>query len=277
MNAFSFERWRLLVGRHWAENKKRYLLSFFAFIGLLIFWFAFVLLMTHNFYVEESIQLVTYFVCLFIAGAFYASQFFSDLGSQPKGINYLLTPASTLEKIACTLFYVVLLFFVFLTLAFYIVDVSMVALANTLQATLHHDESLTGQSKVVNVFMDTKHNADSYNINYYFLLLFFAVQSFFLLGSAYFSKYSFVKTAITIFLLLLGAFFIEAYVMDSFLPKGSHSGNFTTYLTFKGDWTPYKIVTLPAWINRLLTTLLFYAFPPLFWIVTYFRVKEKEV
>lgn len=277
MNSFSFERWRLLVSRHWAENQKRYTLSFVAFIGLLVFWFAFVLLMNRTYYIEESVQMVTYFVCLFVAGAFYASQFFSDLGSQPKGINFLLTPASTLEKLACGLFYVVLVFFVFLTLAFYIVDVAMVALANALQASMAPAGSTSGKSGVINVFMTEKHNATSVNINYYFLLLFFAVQAFFLLGSVYFTKYSFVKTAIAVFLLFLAAFFIEGYVMDALLPKGRHGDNITVFMTTKEEWMPDKVVALPNWISRVLTALLCYAFAPLFWVVTYYRLKEKEV
>ena len=277
MSSFSFERWRLLAGRHWAENKKRYLLSFFAFIGLLVFWFVFVLLINQTYYIGYSVQQATYFVCLFVIGSFYASQFFSDLSSQPKGLNFLLTPASTLEKLACGLFYVVPVFFVFFTLAFYIVDVAMVTLANVLQTSVQSAGTIPEKSEVINLFVAPKHNANSVNISFYLLLLFFAVQSFFLLGSVYFTKFSFVKTAISIFLLFFAAYFIEAYVMHAFLPKGGHGSAFTQFYIVKEDSTRDKSVALPGWINDVLTTLLRYAFAPLFWIITYYRLKEKEV
>jgi hypothetical protein len=272
MTAFSFDRWGLLVGRHWAENKKKYILSAIAITSLLAFWFIFTLLINPNYHLDIRIQHGTYFVCLFVFGGFYASQFFSDLGSQPKGINFLLTPASTLEKLACSLFYAVLLFFVFFTLAFYVVDALMVTLANALERS-RANGNLKEPSEVINLFFAKKQNAGSVNINLYLMLTFFAVQSFFLLGSVYFSKYSFIKTAIALFILFITGLFLEEYVMDAFLPEGYHVGGLTTYLTRSSD----KITALPQWIARVLKVVFSCAFPPLFWLVTYHRLKEKQV
>lgn len=275
MTAFSFDRWRLLAGCHWAENKKKYGLSFLAFTGLLVFWFVFVLLMDRNHHLDHTIQHGTYFISLFVIGAFFASQYFSDLGSEPKGINFLLTPASILEKLVCGLFYTVLLFFVFFTLSFYIVDVAMVALSNALKSPM---EGYGKQpSEVINVFFAKMNSATSLNISYYLLLLYFAVQSFFLLGSVYYSKYPFIKTAIALFLLFLAAFLIEAYIMDAILPKGYHQISFTAFVTAGSDLDNSKTIALPEWINQVLTVLLCYAVPPLLWLVTYHRLKEKEV
>jgi hypothetical protein len=276
MNAFSFDRWRLLVGRHWAENKKKYILSAIAITSLLAFWFIFLLLIDQNYHLDIRLQHGTYFVCLFVFGGFYASQFFSDLGSQPKGINFLLTPASTLEKLACSLFYAVLLFFVFFTLAFYVVDALMVTLANALERS-RTNSNVGEPSEIINLFFAKKQNAASVNINLYLMLTFFAVQSFFLLGSVYFSKYSFIKTAIALFLVFLALLFTEEYVMDSFLPNGYHAGRLTTFLTVKADGTGDKMAALPEWIGKVLNVVLSYAFPPLFWLATYYRLKEKEV
>jgi hypothetical protein len=276
MNAFSFDRWRLLVGRHWAENKKKYILSAIAITSLLAFWFLFLLLVDQSYHIDNRMQHGTYFVCLFVFGGFYASQFFSDLGSQSKGINFLLTPASTLEKLACSLFYAVLMFFVFFTLVFYVVDALMVTLANALERS-RTNGSIGKPSEIINLFFAKKQNAGAVNISFYLLLVFFAVQSFFLLGSVYFSKYSFIKTAIALFVLFLTLLFTEEYVMDSFLPDGYHAGRLTTFLTVKADRTGDKMAALPEWIGRVLNVVLSYVFPPLFWLATYYRLKEKEV
>jgi hypothetical protein len=125
---FSFGRFSLLVKNHWAENKKKYLLSIPAFMGLLLLWFLFILLTKDWDPMAEGIQQVTYFFSLFGLGIIYASQFFGDLGSRPKAINYLMVPASTLEKFLCSLLYSTAIFFAVFTIGFYIVDVLMVGL-----------------------------------------------------------------------------------------------------------------------------------------------------
>src|SRR5215207_2184394 len=184
---FSFKRFTLLVRKHWTDNKKRYGLSVLAFIGLLITWFVFTMLTGFdNQPMAKGVQMVSFFLALFGVGTFYSSQYFRDLGSRSKGINFLLVPASAFEKLLCSLLYTVVLFFVVFVAAFYLVDVLMVAIANSLSAT----ENLAGKPGVTNVFkvIILRFNRDS-TIN--FLFLFFSVQSAFLLGSVYFEKYSF--------------------------------------------------------------------------------------
>ena len=78
-------------------------------------------------------QQITFFLSLFAVGTFYASQYFRDLGSRSKGINFLLVPASVFEKLLCSVLYTVVLFFVVFVAAFYLVDILMVAIANTLR------------------------------------------------------------------------------------------------------------------------------------------------
>ena len=77
---FSFDRFSLLVSKHWADNKKRYLLSVLAFAGLLITWFAFTLVIEDDSdRMSLDVQLPTYFFFLFIAGTLYTSQYYSEL------------------------------------------------------------------------------------------------------------------------------------------------------------------------------------------------------
>ena len=59
---FSFDRFSLLISKHWADNKKRYLLSVLAFAGLLITWFAFTLVIEDDSdRMSLDVQLPTYF------------------------------------------------------------------------------------------------------------------------------------------------------------------------------------------------------------------------
>ena len=167
---FSFNRFTLLVLKHWADNKKRYGLSVLAFFGLLITWFVFTMLTEFDDRpMGRGTQQVTFFLSLFAVGTFYSSQYFRDLGSRAKGINFLLVPASAFEKLLCSLLYTVLLFFVVFTAAFYLVDFLMVAIANTLPG----QEKLDEKTNVINVFkvIIIRFNEDS-TIN--FLLFFFS-------------------------------------------------------------------------------------------------------
>jgi hypothetical protein len=270
---FSFKRFTLLVLKHWADNKKRYGLSVLAFIGLLITWFLFTILTGFdNKPMGKAVQQITFFLSLFAVGTFYSSQYFSDLGSQAKGINFLLVPASAFEKLLCSLLYTVLLFFVVFTVSFYPVDVLIVAITNSLAGT----EKVAGRTSVANVFkiILLRFNEDS-TIN--FLLFFFSVQSAFLLGSVYFEKYSFIKTIICGFVAGFILFCLMYFFNEVLLPEGDYRQGFLTSYRVRVDGVNDRLVQVPRWIGEVFRFLIMYAVAPFLWIVTYYRLKEKQV
>ena len=267
---FSFHRVGLLIAKHWSENKKRYLLSVLAFMGLLIVWFLFVMLTDNDYPMAEGFQQISYLFSLFIAGTFYASQQFSELGSKGRGSNFILVPASATEKLLCGLFYTFVAFFVVFTAAFYAVDALMVGIANAVNP-------LPEPTPVANIFKTSEPRADQ-NENLYFLLIFFTVQSAFLLGSVYFEKYSFIKTSISLALLFFAFFTLFYYLHEGLLPDngGYHKGFLTSYRIYS-DTGENKLIQLPHWIGNVLKFLFLYAVTPLLWLVMYHRLKEKEV
>ena len=269
---FSFKRFSLLVLKHWADNRKRYGLSALAFIGLLITWFVFTMLTGMDTYpMGREAQQVTFFLSLFVVGTFYASQYFRDLGSRSKGINFLLVPASSFEKLLCSLLYTVVLFFVVFVAAFYLVDILMVAIANSLPA-----DAASEKPTVINVFKIAlvRFNRDS-TIN--FLLFFFSVQSAFLLGSVYFEKYNFIKTIISGFVGCFILFCLMYFFSQELLPDGDYSSGFLTAYRVHVDGVNDRLVQVPGWIGEVFRFLLMYAIAPFLWIVTYYRLKEKQV
>jgi hypothetical protein len=271
---FNFNRFSLLVAKHWADNKKRYLLSVLAFIGLLIGWFIFTILVDSRYPMGQGLQLVTYFFSLFTVGSFYASQYFRDLGSRSKGINFLLVPASSFEKVLCGLLYTVLLFFVVFTLAFYLVDVLMITITkNFITPDIEYP---AGQKGLLNVFEAAKIHA-SPTTTFNVLWIYFSIQSVFLLGSVYFQKYSFIKTIIggfVIFFLL----FCYVYFLYDMMPKGDYAnGVFTSYIIKTSGNKDNFLVQLPGWLGQVLYYLFMYGTAPFLYLVTYFRLKEKQV
>lgn len=270
---FNFQRFTLLVIKHWADNKKRYGLSVLAFIGLLITWFVFTMLTGMDAKpMGKTAQQVTFFLSLFAVGTFYASQYFNELGSRAKGINYLMVPASAFEKLLCSLLYSVLLFIIVFTACFYLVDIVMVAIANSLPGS----ETPQQKAGILNVFkvIILRFNQDS-TIN--FLLFFFSVQSVFLLGSVYFEKYSFIKTIISGF---VGAFILFCFMYfftEHLLPDGDYPMGFLTAYRVYVDGVNDRLIQIPRWIGEVFRFMAMYGVAPFLWIVTYYRLKEKQV
>ena len=273
---FSFQRFSLLVTKHWAENRKRYLLSIVAFISLIFVWFLFIMLTDDTHPLAKGLQEVTFFFTLFLVGPLFAIQYFNELSSKTKGTNFLMVPASVLEKLLCSVLYTVVLFLVVFIVAFYVVDFLAVLTANVFHPSyngMQSNESKVLQASVTNVFNIRSGGSNPQNISFQILLIFWAVQSAALLGSIYFPKYSYIKTAISLALLFLLVAFLEVKVLMSFMPDGNYHGTgFKIYADGEG-----KLVQLSPWVKRFLEILLFCAFPIIFWVTTYFRLKEKEV
>lgn len=273
---FSFQRLGLLIANHWAENKKRYTLSFLAMVGLLLLWFVFVMLTDDHDPMHVNLQQVTFFFALFLVGPFYASQFFKDLNSKSKGINYLMVPGSTLEKAVCAILYAVVFFFVAFTLAFYIADGISVMIANAVHPSYTIPQNgNTLKASIVNVFI-IRDTEDVGSVSRILLLIFLAAQSLALLGSIYFGQYSYIKTAITVCLLFLFIVLIETMFFSKLLPRGSFNMDAGAFVFYDQN-DQSKIVRLPAWVSSGVSFLFQYAFAPIFWITTYFRLKEKEI
>ena len=276
---FSFARWGLLVRKHWAENMKRYLLSLLAMGGLLIAWYSFVLVMDKFDPLGIFFQYTAYFFGLYSVGCLYASMLFSELSSRTAGINYLSLPASQLEKLLCAVFFGVFLFFIAYTLLFYLIDIPMVQLGNRLIQS--HPRVWPGTDQFVpplavyNVFMP-KAGLIGESEFHLWLLGYFAIQSCFLLGSVYFVRYSFIKTIVAILLfILVFAIFVNKVIFNS-MPDGWQN-NTLSWDKYNEYWTHLGEVRLPAWLRRTVLLLLQYFLPPIFWTITYYRLREKEL
>jgi hypothetical protein len=272
---FDFNRWLLYISKHWHENKRKYLLSLGAIGGLMVLWFSFLMIVNPRNALGGNMQLVTYFVGLFLTGCLYASLIFSELSEGPKAMHYLLTPASLLEKLLCALLYGIIVFFISYTIIFYAVDFVMVKVGNGVAQSIMEREHrpFTRPTEVVNVFMSPDQNG--FNVNFYFLLIYFGIQSIFLLGSIYFVKYHYIKTLISGLIVFLVLVFFVHEILGSFMPNGWFFKPFTVYRVndHQGDLS----IQLPEWISSILLFITKYALAPSLWVVAYYRLKEKEV
>jgi hypothetical protein len=279
---FDFNRFTMLVAKHWSENRKKYTLGVVAMAGLLFFWYGFAMMAESSSQIREQLQAMTYFVGLALSGCFYGSILFSDLASGPKAMNYLIFPASHFEKLATGLLYGVLFFFIAYTAVYYLVTFPMVEIGNNLSNT-YKEAGESGQtSRLVNVFRGS-FGYDVYrggpNPFFIFILLYVAAQSAYILGSIYFPKFSFIKTTISLLIAALIITLFVSKVLHPMLPDRGYYNGLTSFRVLDGNRFdgPSRVVTLPGWISGIVWFVLQYAFAPIFWLVSYFRLKEKQV
>jgi len=277
---FAFSRLQMLIAGHWAENRKRYLLALPAMGGLLVVWYGFLLTIDKFGPVNPFLQFSTYYCGLYFVGCFYASTIFSELGDKSRAIQYLSIPASHLEKLICGILFGVILFFLAYTAVFYIVDIPMVSLANRVITREHQhwpgSFELISHMEVINLWNNPWAPIIDRKIHL-FLLGYFAVQSAFLLGSVYFARWSFIKTVIGL-VLFWGAFVLFASKgIGEHLPKGWHQYDMLQWIDDNRGTVNFRTVRLPESMEKLLIFMIQYSIPPALWVITYFRLKEKEV
>jgi len=280
-HSFDFSRWALLVAKHWSENRKRYLLSLLAIAGLLVGFYSFIILATHR-TIRTNIQSITYFFGLFLAGCLFASTTFDELSTAPKGIGYLMLPASHLEKFLCHIFYTVLIFFLSYTLIFYLIDIPMVHLSESIDrkwnSYLNVKDDLFVPARVMNIFSnrdEMKVVPIPLDLNTYFLISYFIAQAAFILGSVYFSKYSFIKTTICLFALYFFIFIYFGLILSRMVPQHAVYETLTSWRLNVADATSY--VFLPGWADDVFYFTMKYVFTLVFLVIAYFRLKEKEI
>lgn len=277
---FNFSRWRLLVTKHWMENGRRYLLSLLAIGGLYAAWFSFLIAIDVYAPMVAFMQFGAYMVGLYAVGSLYASMLFAELGNKKEALSWLSLPASQLEKLLCALLYGVVLFYIAYTLVFYFVDIIMVQWSNTV--AYHHPKNWPGtETRVMPVTVYNLFIAEGAPIpekNYHtFTFLYFTVQAIFLLGSVYFTRFSFIKTVVATLLFVLALVIFQKAVIYPLMPKGWNH-DISSWYQFQYEGGPVENeVRLPAGLEKSALLLARLGLPLFFWFVTYVRLKEKEV
>ena len=249
---FSFKRFGLLLQRYFYERKKRELL--FWSITTLIFMLS-----------SNSVQfLATYLV---VSGTIFVSNLFREIHSKTQGINYFMLPATQLEKITMMLFVSVIYYFAMFLIT-YIIGNVLGTLLNNLLATFltwfshsniqwHLFQSGFFAGRFIQLPLKE------------IFMTFISVQAIFLLGGIYFKRNAFLKTVFSIFALMFVLLIIEVMLLSLFI-----EGAFTTSLYFPEEM--FFSLNFETFYKPILNTLS-YLFVPFVWVVSYFRLTEKEV
>lgn len=264
-STFSFSRLGKLIKKQAFENIRLYLFSLLALLSLHSLIFIFWIVDAGPNYTEE----VTYFIFLvglFIAGTIFASMSFSVLGSREKGIYWLGIPATHLEKLICPIFYSTIVFTVIYCLSFFVVkSLSIAFLENYVSS--HPGTSYRPLKGLDNEFG---------GMVKFMVYAFFAVQALYLLGSVYFSRYSFIITtvvgALTLFLFVFYLSTVEQEMLSDWnwdlvelkRPNGTEKDSYLLY-------------SVSPTVKEIFINMVKYMWAPVFWLVTWFRLKEKQL
>ncbi len=273
----SFKRLLLLFKKQWVDNQKLYLFGMFAMAGIM----AFAILYTGTtgpYGITYGSQEAIFTMGLLGIGVVFSSTLFKSYEEKSKCIQNIMLPASVLEKLLVALFYALILFPIIYTLTTY----PLLVIGNYI------DNEITGN---FNRLWDFK---DSYVINlaYFFIL----IQSFFLLFSIVFKKYALLKSlSLAIILIFLASFSAHQMSQRTFkniIPEKLPAQvmellkNRPEHFTLESTW-PYQPVRFSLYEKSLqlrfsgalsiIFNILFILVFPFLWLITWFRLREKQL
>ena len=252
-NIFNFNRLGLLFQRYFTER----------FYTELIYWGIMAIAFM---FIRNNLPLMMGLII--IAGVFYAARFFREIHSRSNGVAYFMIPATQLEKMIVGVVMTSFYYFAMMIIA-YVVGNLLGTLLNNMLASMNF--SVSG----INVFhhsplqwkLFVTGSANPFaNIgnSFYFLFLFFLLgQSVYLLGSTYFKNNQFLKTLLAVNIVQIGLSIL--FVIELVLFTGK------TNITVGNP--SYDIGMMIGRIMRYTTCFLI----PFFWVVSYFRLTEKQI
>ena len=275
-NTFNIQRLGLLLKRQWLEFGKIYLITLAVALGVIItfYWFSLYPYLIekvkepYNYRLNFREPLFVIFGFLFIT--VIASSYFVHLGQKPKAIIDLMIPASTFEKFLASIFFTAILSTVSFLVIFYLTDLAFISKLRSVYHGVATEsfnpetgEKLTGEMFNLSYFFTRNYPENFTSI---FLVAPFFITSIFLLGSIYFNKFHYIKTSICVM--------IFSGIWTWIIVKAGQGLFEGKILIQHGGVMDVDNPKLWAEIGAFALMLLLTG---IFWVITYVRLKEKEV
>ncbi|RZL22604.1 MAG: hypothetical protein EOO96_23910 [Pedobacter sp.] len=266
-NTFNINRFGLLLKRQWLDFGKIYLISLVVIAGVLVASYAFntnvprrIQYLDAQNYFNMNFRIPVFLIVGMLFISIVASTYFAYLGQKSKAILDLMLPASVFEKFLAGVFYTAIVSLFSYLLIFYVTDISYTAYINTQIDTLKASNSAILQVKGARTFLAEV--APSQDVFRYFFAFPFLFTAIFLLGSIYFNRFHYIKTAVSVMIFIGISMYIINEVAD-LITKNMVMVNHT-YSSDKSG-----VLTLVLLITIVLTLAI--------WAIAYIRLKEKEV
>jgi hypothetical protein len=258
-NTFNIQRLGLLLKRQWLEFGKIYLITLAVVVGVTIAFYGANIFPLDTFRgVNEFNFREPFFVAFgFLFITVIASNYFAHLGQKPKAVIDLMIPASTFEKFFVGILFTGLLSTISFFIIFYFCDLAFVSYVKASLPAVETSE--------IQLFFSKQNTSKALGFfpTYIIPLL---TTSIFLLGSIYFNRFHYIKTAISA-MIFSGVWAAIVFRSGKLLFEGrimiqEENRNSVNVSSSTAEW----LVVL------LLAVLTF-----IFWSITYLRLKEKQV
>lgn len=259
-NIFNYNRFVLLVRNHVNENKRLFMLA-------VICMFIPAILIRIIFSHPEPKQLYVFYIAFLVyTGMIYTGLFFKRWTNKSRAMSFFMLPVTVFERIAVILFFTIVIFIPIFTLVYYCSNLIIFKISNP---------SLT--FSIAHLFEE--HNVLSAFCLYVFLP-FTLIQSFLILCAV-----SFKKNQILIALIIFGfvLLLLSNLLRTSFLNTltggnvsvfGSDLSLFPVNVSFRFE-DGSRVITSQLISN--ISYLVYGIMTLLFYMASYFKLKEKEI
>lgn len=271
-NTFNIKRFGLLLRRQWLDIGNIYLISLVVLTAILMgfYWFNLptyyegIPRINNDGTLNMDFRPLLFAFVGFLFITIEASSYFAGLGRKERAIVDLMLPSSTFEKFLAGIFYTTILGIISYIVVFYLIDLAFCKYMETISKNynFNYNTVIDGQKIHLTTFkvsyITTEIDFDEF-WGFVFVPVFFT--SVFLLGSIYFKRFHYIKTAVSIVSFGWLICYI-VYKITDWMTKNM--------INVKGDVVVGRDQIFPAIF--IITTILTFAF----WGITYIRLREKE-
>ena len=261
-NTFNLQRFGLLLKKTLLERP----VQMFGFTGLLLSLVLILYVVAKSLIGYNAAQNLAFIWGLAGGGCFLASFVFNFFSSNAIGSSYLTLPASHFEKWLCGILIVGVLYPLIFMIFYRVMDASFV--------TIFH-KSLDPASpfykqQYESVYIFPFDGIVAWKVYPIFLFLTGAM----LIGSLYFNKVGFIKTAIVICIVCIGSFGLNWFFAKLLFGNINDAApfNHVSISVGKEDGS----IELPEIAANIFDYTLKYIFPVSLWILAFIRLREKE-
>ena len=254
-NIFNTKRFGMLFIKHISEHYKTYLMAIAVLIGVMLLGGSFIVYLIPG-GIDKQVQTILFVPIFFLAGTIFTSTIFADFGDSKKAIAALTLPASHFEKFLVGWLVSYVIFSVVFISSFYTI---LIILLNLKHVTNQHTE-------VFNVFAEPASSL---------FVVFTLLHSISFYGAILFKKFHFIKAAFGFFicvgiLTVLNTYFVKALFGREVRPAVP----FSNIVFFEND--RFMDVRI-ARHEDVFVSYLIIIVSIIFWVATYYRLKEKQV
>jgi len=279
-NIFNAKRFFLMLTREFTLNKRNLLIIALSmiFVSLAITYFGAAPYTIISTLPAQTVKVyMVYPFIVLIYCVIVTSYSFLELNTSDKKIDFIMLPASIVEKYFTKFFYTT---FGFVLLATFALSI------NTLFVNLLN-ASLPNEYYIQNHYY-THSKLPFVNINYLTYLHFYlAVHSIFFFGGIYFIKMELPKTILAFVGIIIGISLLSL-LLNAFGVIGEFNFGYNTnfrkflegYTPSKMQWSSQSHYSVRIFLDKsfeILKFILMYIIPIFFWILGFLRLREIEV